>query len=138
MQAGSDPLLVKALQCLLSEQKAYYGKINGRFRRRDPRRREHLAEGTRAARPLLLEPPLLDDAVHGGSAAGAEVRLDGPAVRRLQRTLNAATHGTDLPVTGVFAQLTDSALRGWQISTQRKALGVVNPSTWKALAAGTR
>ena len=62
----------------------------------------------------------------------------GPAVRRLQRTLNAAIHGTDLPVTGVFAQLTDAALRAWQISQQRKALGVMNHSTWKALAAGAR
>jgi peptidoglycan hydrolase-like protein with peptidoglycan-binding domain len=62
----------------------------------------------------------------------------GPAVRRLQRTLNAARPGTDLPITGVFAQMTDSALRAWQISVERKALGVVNPGTWKALAAGTR
>ena len=55
-----------------------------------------------------------------------------------QRALNAATPGTDLPITGVFAQMTDSALRAWQVSTRRKALGVVNPSTWKSLAAGTR
>jgi peptidoglycan hydrolase-like protein with peptidoglycan-binding domain len=62
----------------------------------------------------------------------------GRAVRRLQRTLNAATPGTDLRVTGVFAEKTDQALRGWQIAAGRRSSGVANAGTWAALASGTR
>jgi peptidoglycan hydrolase-like protein with peptidoglycan-binding domain len=138
VQAGSDPLLVKALQCLLSEQKAYSGKISGRFSKATLA----AANTWQHAHGLAAHPFWNRRAWMTLFMAGPRPVLKfgstGPAVRRLQRTLNAATHGTDLPVTGVFAQLTDSALRGWQISMHRKALGVVNPSTWKALAAGTR
>jgi peptidoglycan hydrolase-like protein with peptidoglycan-binding domain len=62
----------------------------------------------------------------------------GAAVRRVQRSLNAATPGADLPITGVFAAETDAALRSWQHATRRTSSGVVNPGTWAALAAGSR
>jgi peptidoglycan hydrolase-like protein with peptidoglycan-binding domain len=62
----------------------------------------------------------------------------GPAVRDLQRTLNAATPGTGLPVTGIFASRTNAALRGWQKAVSRTASGVANPGTWAALASGLR
>lgn len=137
-QSGSDPGLVKALQCLLTEQKAYTGKINGRYNARtiaatNTWQKAHglavRAYWTRSAWMTLFMV---------GPQPVLKFGSSGPAVRRLQRTLNAAIHGTDLPVTGVFAQLTDAALRAWQISQQRKALGVMNHSTWKALAAGAR
>ena len=62
----------------------------------------------------------------------------GPAVRRLQRALNAATPSTGIGVTGVFDARTDHALRAWQNATKRVASGVANPGTWAAIAAGTR
>jgi peptidoglycan hydrolase-like protein with peptidoglycan-binding domain len=138
VKAGSSPTSVKALQCLLSEQKAYAGKINGRYTAATLaaingwQKSHHLGVHAWWNRRNWMT-------LFGvGPQPVLKFGSTGPAVRRLQRMLNAATRGTDLPVTGVFAQLTDSALRGWQISTRRKALGVVNPSTWKALAAGTR
>jgi peptidoglycan hydrolase-like protein with peptidoglycan-binding domain len=138
VQTGSDPALVMALQCLLTEQKVYAGKINGRYN-------TATVDATHAwqqAHDLAARPSWNRAAWMTLLMAGPRPVLKfgstGPAVRRLQRTLNAATHGTDLPITGVFAQLTDSALRGWQISLQRKALGVLNPGTWTALAAGMR
>jgi hypothetical protein len=137
-QPGADPTLVKALQCLLSEQQAYAGKLTGRYNSRTVA----AAQAWQQAHGLPVRPYWNRRAWMTLFMAGPRPVLKygstGPAVRRLQRTLNAATHGTNLPVTGVFAQMTDAALRGWQISTQRKALGVVNPSTWDALAAGTR
>jgi hypothetical protein len=138
VQAGSDPGLVKALQCLLSEQKAYAGKLTGRYNAATVKATQAWQQShglgvgdswsRRAWMTLFAVGP--QPVVKFGST--------GAAVRRIQRELNAATPGTNLPITGVFAQLTDSALRGWQIANGRKALGVVNPSTWKALAAGTR
>jgi hypothetical protein len=138
VQAGSQPTPIKALQCLLHEQKGYAGKISGHYGASTVA----AANAWQRAHGLAVRPYWNRRAWMTLFAVGPQPVLKfgstGPAVRRLQRTLNAATHGTRLPITGVFAQLTDSALRGWQISTRRQALGVVNPRTWKALAAGTR
>lgn len=138
VESGSKPALVKALQCLLTEQKAYAGRISGRYNPATVA----AAQAWQKAHGLGVHPYWNRRAWMTLFMVGPRPVLKfgstGPAVRRLQRTLNAAVHGTDLPITGVFAQLTDSALRAWQISTKRTALGVVNPHTWKALAAGTR
>jgi hypothetical protein len=138
VQAGSDPLLVKALQCLLTERKAYAGKVNGAFNQKtlaavQAWQRAHALPvrtsfGRRGWMSLLVTGP--QPVLKFGST--------GPSVRHVQRALNAATSGTDLPITGLFTQKTDSALRAWQIATRRTASGIVNPGTWAALAAGTR
>ena len=47
---ASDPALVKALQCLLTEQKAYGGRLSGQARHRHGRLDERLAEGARPPR----------------------------------------------------------------------------------------
>ncbi|MGC4110393.1 MAG: DUF1906 domain-containing protein [Nocardioides sp.] len=138
VQQGAPAGTVKALQCLLTEQKAYAGKISGRYNAATLKAAQTWQQDhDLAVRPYWTRRAWMTLFTVGGRPV-LKFGSTGPAVRRLQRTLNAATHGTDLPVTGVFAQMTDSALRAWQISQQRKALGVVNPSTWKALAAGTR
>jgi peptidoglycan hydrolase-like protein with peptidoglycan-binding domain len=62
----------------------------------------------------------------------------GPAVRALQRTLNAASPHLGVPVSGIFNVRTDSALRTWQSAVGRASLGVANPDTWAALASGLR
>ena len=51
---ASDPALVKALQCLLTEQKAYAGKITGTLQRRDAR--GGAAPGRAGARPAACAP----------------------------------------------------------------------------------
>ena len=55
----------------------------------------------------------------------------------MQRTLDAATRGAGLAVTGVFDAKTDAALRAWQKAAGRHAEGVVNRGTWSAFASGT-
>ena len=62
----------------------------------------------------------------------------GPAVRDLQRTLDAAAHGTDLTVSGIFDRATSDALKAWQQGTQRTRSGVANGSTWMGLQSGER
>jgi hypothetical protein len=138
IQTGADPVAVKALQCLLTEQKVYAGRINGVFndrtmtavqawlRSHDLRVRDYFSR--RAWMTLLVDGP--QPVLKFGST--------GPAVRRLQRVLNAATPGTGLAVTGIFTSPTDVALRRWQVATRQPAGGVANPNTWAALAAGRR
>ena len=138
VRAGSDPLSVKALQCLLTEQKVYAGKVNGTFNEKtlaavQTWQRTHALPvrtsfGRRSWMSLLVTGP--QPVLKFGST--------GPSVRHVQRALNAATSGTDLAITGLFTRRTDSALRAWQIATKRKASGIVNPGTWAAMAAGSR
>jgi peptidoglycan hydrolase-like protein with peptidoglycan-binding domain len=135
---ASDRGLVKALQCLLTEQKAYGGRLTGR-----------LGTGTVAsmnawqkAHGLRVLPSWNRRAWMTLLATGQQPVLKfgstGRAVRDLQRALNAATAGTDLPVTGVFAGLTNAALRTWQSQVSLRPSGVANPGTWRALAGGLR
>ena len=137
-KAGTDPAVVKALQCLLTEQQAYAGRVNGDFnaktlaavqawqRAHDQPVRSWFSR--RGWMSLLVTGP--QPVLKFGST--------GSAVRHVQRALNAATPGTDLAITGLFTPKTDTALKAWQKATARTASGVVNPGTWAALAAGTR
>lgn len=136
---GTDPALVTALQCLLTEQKAYAGRLSGHFNAKTRaavqawQKSHHLrvqaAFNRRGWMSLLAA---------GSSRPVLKYGSTGPAVRQVQRVLNAATSKSGLAVTGVFDQRTDSALRAWQIATEHKALGVVNPGIWAAFAAGVR
>jgi hypothetical protein len=137
-QAGSDPALVKALQCLLTEQKLYAGKVNGVYNAKTLA----AAQAWQKAHGLPVRTAFTRRSWMSLLVAGPQPVLKygstGPAVRHVQRALNAATAGTDLAITGLFTQKTDSALRAWQSATDRRTSGVVNPGTWAALAAGTR
>src|SRR3954452_17574989 len=138
VRSGSDALLVKALQCLLPEQKVYGGKLNGRYNAATAA----AVNDWQTAHSLPVRPSFGRRAWMTLLASGAQPTLKfgsaGPIVRHLQRALNAATPGTGLPITGVFAEKTDTALRAWQIGTRRTSSGVATPATWAALAAGKR
>jgi|tagenome__1003787_1003787.scaffolds.fasta_scaffold20935186_3 peptidoglycan hydrolase-like protein with peptidoglycan-binding domain len=137
-QAGADPALVKALQCLLTERRVYAGKINGVFDAATLKS----AQDWQKAHSLPVRRHFTRrgwmSLVVTGPQRVLKLGSTGPGVRRVQRALNAAKRGTELDVTGVFDARTDSALRAWQVATKRKAAGVVNPRTWAALLAGTR
>jgi peptidoglycan hydrolase-like protein with peptidoglycan-binding domain len=140
---GSDAALVTALQCLLTEQKVYAGALSGTYDA--PTRAavrswltSHHLPVTRSFNRQAWMTLLLAQASTSTSEPVLKFGSTGPWVRMVQRALNAATAGTDLPVTGVFAQLTDSALRAWERSVGRTPHGIVNPGTWAALTAGTR
>jgi hypothetical protein len=138
VKAGSDADLVKALQCLLTEQKVYAGKVNGVYNAATTA----AANAWQKAHALAVRPSFGRRAWMTLAVAGPKPVLKfgstGPAVRHLQRALNAATPGTDLTVSGVFAEKTDQAMRAWQIATRRTSSGVVNAGAWDALASGTR
>jgi hypothetical protein len=134
----AEPALTKAMQCLLTEQKAYAGRLTGT-----------LNTATLAAMNAWQQAHGLP--VRGNWSRRAWMSLlatgpqpvlkygsTGPSVRDLQRALNAATPGTDLPVNGIFGPRTDLALRGWQIDVDRNPEGVANPGIWAALASGLR
>jgi hypothetical protein len=137
-RASSDPGLIKALQCLLTEQQAYAGPVNGRWSAAT------LAAANlwQTAHGLPVRPSWNRRSwmslLASGTQPVAKFGSTGPAVRALQRTLDAATPGLGVPVTGIFNVRTDSALRTWQSAVGRASLGVANPATWAALASGLR
>jgi peptidoglycan hydrolase-like protein with peptidoglycan-binding domain len=137
-EAGDEPALVKALQCLLTERDAYAGKVNGVYNAATLA----AAQAWQKAHALPVRTYFTRRGWMSLVVTGPQPVLKfgstGPGVRRVQRALNAARSGTALDVTGVFDGRTDRALRSWQASTERKAVGVLNPGTWAALAAGTR
>lgn len=126
---------VKALQCLLSEQGTYAGKLNGVFN------------------AALLDAIHAWKTAHGWPETDTWYRRDwmslvatgqrnlvkfgsaGPAVRRLQRALNASGHAR-LNVHGVFGPATDTATRTWQRAVGLPATGIVTAAQWSALQEG--
>jgi peptidoglycan hydrolase-like protein with peptidoglycan-binding domain len=135
---GSDPVLVKALQCLLTEQQVYAGRISGVYNAKTLKAVQTWQESHGLAVRTSFNRRGWMTLLVVGEQPVLKFGSTGTAVRRVQRVLNAATPGADLTVTGVFNARTDAVLRSWQRATGRTVAGVVNPGTWTALAAGTR
>jgi peptidoglycan hydrolase-like protein with peptidoglycan-binding domain len=62
----------------------------------------------------------------------------GEAVRRVQRTLDAASRSASVSITGTFDVATDTALRSWQAKHHLEVSGVAGAQTWYALLTGVR
>ena len=128
---------VRALQCLLSERGSYAGNINGRYA------------------GALLDAVHTWQADHGMAVSDTWSRRNwmslvasgqrllvkfgsaGPAVRRVQRALNAAGPA-ELVVGGVFDAETDAATRAWQKRAGLRVTGIVTATQWSALQTGKR
>ena len=137
-KVGSDPVVVKALQCLLTEKKVYAGRISGTFSAKTLSAAQKWQDSVGLPVRTTFSRRAWMTLLSAGHQPVLKFGSTGPAVRRVQRTLNAATPGTGLEVGGRFNRSTDSALRAWQRSLDRAAEGVVNPKTWDALTTGTR
>ncbi|MFZ2014575.1 MAG: glycoside hydrolase domain-containing protein [Nocardioides sp.] len=135
---SSDPARIKTLQCLLAEQHAYAGKVSGVWNAATTTavstwQQKHALPvrtwwGRRAWMTLLS----------AGPQPILKLGSTGPSVRDLQRTLNAATAGTGLAVSGIFDGATRDALTAWQKLTGRTMSGIANGGTWAGFRAAER
>jgi len=129
---------VQALQCLLKEHGVYGGKVNGVYNNAtiaaaNSWQTSHgLTASTTWSRRSWMT--LLSNGDHPVLKFGSA----GPAVRRVQRALNAARGDTQLTVTGVFNSATQSALKAWQGRVGLTVDGIAGPETWAALRGGER
>jgi peptidoglycan hydrolase-like protein with peptidoglycan-binding domain len=129
---------VTALKCLLREQSAYTGNLNGGYtpklvaaiRAWKQQRGLKVSDAWSQRNWLVLFASGTNPVVKVGSTGGD--------VRRLQRALNAANDATRLPVSGVFDGFTDRAVRAYQARHKLEGSGVAGAETWAALAKGVR
>jgi hypothetical protein len=134
---GDRGPLVRTVQCLLHNKHRYDAKIDGVYDAglgravSKYRTSRGLSAGTATTQSTWVA--LL-------SAGDARVMKRGsadPAVRRLQRALNAADHAA-LSVTGIYKRSTANAVRRYQRDHHRSRTGVTGPGLWRMLQAGVR
>jgi len=137
LKVGSTGSLVKTLQCQLAVRGLYKATIDGRY---DAgvgsavarwRARRGLPAGT------TMSPSSWMVMLSQGAAPLMKYGAASTAVRRLQRTLNAADRA-NLPVTGVFEGRTTTAVKAYQKDHSLAATGVVTTGMWQLLQRGVR
>lgn len=127
---------VMALQCLLSEQQFYGGKINGRWTRATVKAIEAWQGGHDMAVREMWSRKNWMSLLSAGEKPVLKFGSAGTAVRRLQRALNAAGLPKPVKMNGMFKAETDAALRVWQRRVGVQVSGVAGRETWRAIASG--
>ncbi|GAA4374553.1 glycoside hydrolase domain-containing protein [Nocardioides caricicola] len=127
---------VLALQCLLTEQELYRGQLNGKWNKATAKAIQAWQTKVGMTPTEVWRPKHWMTLLAAGDQPVLKFGSTGSAVRRLQRTLNAAGVST-LPVSGRFKAETAAALRDWQTKAGVEVSGVASRESWKALSAGT-
>ena len=134
---SSRPRMVSAAQCLLTERGVYAGPVTGTFD-------EATGEAVRTWRARRSMPAgrsigaaQWTSLLAAGPRPVVKVGSAGPAVRRLQRAINASGAAV-VPPRGVFDTATGSALRSWQRAVGVQQSGVLTSSVWRLLQQGRR
>ncbi|MEO5709606.1 MAG: glycoside hydrolase domain-containing protein [Nocardioidaceae bacterium] len=132
---GQTGALVKAAQCLLTEQKLYTGAVDGVYDAEvgAAARRYRAAQGLPVAGTVGRR--VWVAMLAHGTTPLLKYGAASDAVRRVQRSLNAAD-GAGLAVTGVFEARTTAAVKRYQRDHTLTASGVVTPAVWTRLLAG--
>lgn len=129
---------VQTLQCLLTEQGFYSGKLHGRY---GPAVRRAVAawQTSQGLTPsTTVDAPQWMRLLSAGDQPTLKIGSSGAAVHRLQQTLIAAGQRTTRS-TGVYDTATRDQVRAYQKPRSGLAAhGVANPQTWQALASGAR
>lgn len=127
---------IKAAQCLLRKKKVYSGPLTGTF---DAATLQATNAFQRSqglpVKAVLNRKTWVSLLAHGKNTDTVKRGSKGGPVRRLQRSLTAATKEA-VPVTGVFDAATEAAAKKWQAQRKIRVSGVVNPGAWKQLQAG--
>jgi peptidoglycan hydrolase-like protein with peptidoglycan-binding domain len=137
LRIGSTGALVKSLQCQLTVRGLYHATIDGRYDAgvgeavKQWRARRGLAQRTTMSHGSWMV------MLSQGAAPLMKYGAASTAVRRLQRTLNAAD-GAGLAVTGIFEGTTTKAVKAYQRAHSLSATGVVTTATWQLLQRGVR
>jgi peptidoglycan hydrolase-like protein with peptidoglycan-binding domain len=130
------PRRVRALQCLLTEKGSYRGPVDGRWSSATVAAFQAWQAGHGTATSPVWSRTNWMSLLAAGERPVLKIGSTGPAVRRLQRTLNAAGPATPVRIDGLFGSGTSNALRAWQRKVRVEVSGVAGRQTWRALSAG--
>ena len=135
MAFGARGSQVDAVQCLLKRRDLYRGRITGFYNRRteDAVRRFQRNHDVKASGRMLVSTWTM--MLSGGRSPVTKIGSGGNGVRRVQRSLNAATRA-GLVVDGIFGTGTTRAVRTYQSQVGLRRTGVVDPGTWSYLQQG--
>ncbi|ABL83827.1 MULTISPECIES: glycoside hydrolase domain-containing protein [unclassified Nocardioides] len=130
------PGQVSALQCLLTEQEFYGGAINGRWTKATVKAIQAWQAGHDMAQREVWSRKNWMSLLSAGETPVLKLGSTGLAVRRLQRTLNAAGVSDSVRMNGMFKAETADAVRAYQQQVGTEVSGVAGYRTWRALSAG--
>ena len=137
VRPGSQGDLVKAVQCLLREKKLYGGPVDGVYSSAlGEVVKQYRADHGLGAWPATSRKTWVA-LLSQGAAPLLKYGSASPAVRRLQRALNAAD-SAKLAVTGTFEGTTTVAVKRYQHDHGLPATGVVTTEMSTLLNSGTR
>ncbi len=132
------PSRVKVLQCLLKENGLYDGRIHGRYgpatisAARAWQKARRLPVSNRWSTPSWMS------LLSYGTRPVLKFGVAGPDVRRLQRTLNAASTDGGIGVSGLFDAATQKRLRRYQGKIGVRDNGILTAAVWDQLRVGRR
>jgi hypothetical protein len=135
-RVGDTGALVKTIQCLLQGLAFYSGTIDGVYDTGvgSAVRRWRVSRGLSAI--TTTGPAAWVALLSQGTAPLVKYGSASSAVRRVQRALNAAD-AAGLPVTGLFAGLTTTAVKRYQAAHGLARTGVVTSAMWRKFFTGT-
>jgi hypothetical protein len=135
---GARNAQVKALQCFMKRKKLYAGKLSGFYDKGTEQavRRYQQARGL-DGNGRMLRGTWTYLLAEGARTPVVKIGSGGNPVRRVQRSLNAASHAA-LAVDGIFGPSTTAAVRAYQGQMGLPRTGVVASDTWAMLRAGRR
>ena len=137
LRRGSKSAKVTALKCLLRQKHVYKGKLTQRYDRRTAKavkrfqRRHDLPASGRTTKRTWVT------LLSAGKSPFLKVGAASNSVRRLQRSLNAATK-QHLEITGVYDKKTARAVKKYQKARKLPRTGVTTAEVWDDLHRGRR
>lgn len=133
--ANNSPAHVKALQCLLTTKGLYAGPIDGRYTRAVVDAANRFQASVRRPQYKTWRHHDWTALLSQGTIPTIKSHSTDPAVRRLQRSLNAAI-GARLTVNGVYDGNTWRAVRTYQARRQMPVTGNTYGSVWWQMSRG--
>lgn len=135
LRPGDAAPEVSALQCLLTEQGYYSGRINGSYGSATQDAVRALRAGRHMSDGDVVGARVWTSLLSFGRGELVKYGAAGERIRELQRALNAAVRA-DLPVSGVFQSSTVAAVKKYQSRRGFTQTGVVTHHLWKQLKKG--
>jgi hypothetical protein len=134
-EGSTQTTAVKVLQCLLTRQRVYDGKINGVFSPAVTTAVRAFQQKVGAPKSNTWRKRDWIQMLSRGPYRPAKYGTTGRFVARLQRALVAAT-GTRQAADGAYFRSTENLVKAWQKQVGMAPTGVMHSRAWRKLQAG--